>query len=144
MAEGLRDPLSPALLRVLRQAVLDHAAAEHRRSFLPLVHVGLPGQRETVFAVRPDERTDHALRTDIVSAMVRRVRRPGPAPMVWLTRRDRLRPQDVDLAWLAAARSAYGELGLPLLMVVVNRHGWRDPRSGLERTWQRLRPPERG
>ncbi|MCW2853842.1 MAG: hypothetical protein JWM84_3506 [Nocardioides sp.] len=140
MAEGLREPLSPVLHRVLRQAVLDHATAEHRRGFLPLVHVGVPGRRETVFAVRPDERTDHTLRTDIVSAMVRRVRQPGPAPMVWLTRRDPLQTQDVDLAWLAAARSAYGELGLPLVMVVVNRHGWRDPRSGAERTWQRLRP----
>ncbi|WP_193607132.1 hypothetical protein [Nocardioides lijunqiniae] len=140
MAEGLRAPLAPALHRLLRRAVLDHATAEHRRRFLPLVHVGLPGERETVFAVRLDEPTDHALRTDIVSAMVRRVRRPGPTAMVWLTRPGALEPQDVDLAWLAAARSAYGELALPLVMVVVNRHGWRDPRSGAECRWQRLRP----
>ncbi|MCD4534851.1 hypothetical protein LRP67_12220 [Nocardioides sp. cx-169] len=141
MAEGLHQPLSPALHRVLRRAVLDHATAEHRKAFLPLVHVGIPGRREAVFAVRPDEPTDHALRTDIVSAMVRRVRQPGPAPMVWLTRRDPLDAQDVDLAWLASTRSAYGELGLPLVMVVVNRHGWRDPRSGLSRSWHRLRAP---
>jgi hypothetical protein len=144
MAEGLQEPLSPELQRVLRRAVLDHATAEHRTVFLPLVHVGFPGRRETVFAVRPDEPADHALRTDVVSAMLRRVRQPGPVPMVWLTRRHPLEPQDVDLAWLSAARSSYGELGLPLLMVVVNRHGWRDPRSGVRRSWRRLRAPEAG
>lgn len=143
MAEGLHEPLSPAMHRVLRRAVLDHARAEHRRSFLPLVHVGVPGRRETVFAVRPDEPTDHALRTDVVSAMAHRVRRQeAAAPMVWLTRRHSLEAQDIDLSWLAAARASYGELGLPLLMVVVNRHGWRDPRTGSFRTWHRLRAPE--
>lgn len=139
MTEGLREPLSAPLHRLLRQAVLDHATSERRRVFLPLVHVGVPGGVEAVFAVRPDEPTDHALRCDVVAAMVRRARRPGPVPMVWLSRAGELETQDVDAAWLASARAAYGELGLPLLMVVVNRRGWRDPRSGAGRTWRRLR-----
>ncbi len=47
--------------------------------------------------------------------------------------------QDVDLAWLAAARAAYAEAELPLVMVVVSRTAWRDPRSGVGRSWRRLR-----
>lgn len=92
-----------------------------------------------MFAVRDDEPSDHALRCDVVAAMVRRTRRPGPVPMVWLTRAGALETQDVDAAWLASARAAYAELGLPLLMVLVNRRGWRDPRSGAACTWRRLR-----
>jgi hypothetical protein len=60
-------------------------------------------------------------------------------PLVWLTRPGDLVDQDVDLAWLAGARQAFGEAGVPLVFVVVNRQGWRDPRSGLQRTWVRLR-----
>lgn len=139
MTEGLQEPLSAPLHRLLRQAVLDHATSERRRVFLPRVHVGVPGGVEAVFAVHDDEPSDHALRCDVIAAMVRRTRRPGPVPMVWLTRAADLETQDVDAAWLASARAAYGELGLPLLMVLVNRRGWRDPRSDASRTWRRLR-----
>lgn len=139
MTEGLQEPLSAPLHRLLRRAVLEHASSERRRVFLPLLHVGVPGGVEAVFAVRDDDPSDHALRCDVVAAMVRRARRPGPAPMVWLTRAGDLETQDVDAAWLASARAAFGELGLPLLMVLVTRHGWRDPRSGAQRTWRRLR-----
>jgi hypothetical protein len=139
MTEGLQEPISAPLHHLLRRAVQDHATSERRRVFRPRLHVGVPGGVEAVFAVRDDEATDHALRCDVVAAMVRRARRPGPVPMVWLTRAGELETQDVDAAWLASARAAYAELGLPLLMVVVNRRGWRDPRSGASRTWRRLR-----
>jgi hypothetical protein len=139
MTEGLQEPISAPLHHLLRRAVQDHATSERRRVFRPRLHVGVPGGVEAVFAVRDDEPTDHALRCDVVAAMVRRARRPGPVPMVWLTRAGELETQDVDAAWLASARAAYAELGLPLLMVVVNRRGWRDPRSGASRTWRRLR-----
>lgn len=139
MAAGLQLPLSPALHRELRRAVLDHASREHRRVFAPLLHVGSPGGEVVVLGLGPDEHTDHGLRCDLVAALLRRALRPGCVPMVWLTRTGDLEPQDVDLAWLAAARAAYAEADLPLTMVVVTRHGWRDPRSGLSRTWQRLR-----
>jgi hypothetical protein len=70
--------------------------------------------------------------------MVRRVGAAG-TPLVWLTRPGDLVDQDVDLTWLAGARQAFGEADLPLVFVVVNRHGWRDPRSGLEVAWVRMR-----
>lgn len=137
---GLTEPLAPPLRRALRQAVLDHAVSERRRSHVPLVHVGLPGGREAVHPVREDEPTDHALRADVLAAMLRRTRTPAAAaPLVWLTRAGDLTPQDLDMAWLAGARQAYGEAGVPLVLVVVNRHGWRDPRSGLSASWVRLR-----
>jgi hypothetical protein len=136
---GLAEPLAAPLRRVLRRAVLEHAVAEHRQAHLPLVHVGLPGGREAVHPVRPDEPADHALRADVVAALVRRAGLAG-TPLVWLTRPGELVLQDVDADWLAGAAQAFGEAGLRLVYVVVNRHGWRDPRSGLEARWVRLRP----
>lgn len=135
---GLAEPLTAPLRRTLRQAVLEHAVAERRQLHLPILHVGLPGARDVVHPVRGDEPTDHALRADIVAAMVRRAGLAG-TPLVWLTRPGSLETQDVDADWLAAARQAFGEAGLPLVYVVVNRHGWRDPRSGLSATWVRMR-----
>jgi hypothetical protein len=136
--EGIRDPVSRQLSELLRRAALDHALSERRKVYLPLVHVGLPGRRETVFAVRPEETGDHALRADVIATMLRRVR-GHETPLVWLTRTGGLELQDVDAQWLAGARTAYAEAGAPLTMVVVNRRGWRDPRSDLGRTWTRLR-----
>ncbi len=139
MAAGLQHPLSPELHQTLRQAVLDHVLLEHRRVFAPVLHVGTPGAPTADLELGADEPTDHGLRCDLVAALVRRAHRGGPVPMVWLTRAGDLEPQDVDLAWLAAARAAYAEAGLALTMVVVTRHGWRDPRSATSRTWRRLR-----
>jgi hypothetical protein len=137
--EGIQEPLSPQVHTTLRRAVLDHAISERRRTFAPLLHVGSPGGAQAVFALGPDEPADHALRTDVLAALLRRTTLPGRPPLVWLTRPGDLDLQDVDAAWLAAARSACAEAGLPLTMVVVTRHGWRDPRSGTSRTWKRLR-----
>ena len=58
---------------------------------------------------------------------------------MWLTRAGPLDLQDVDAAWLAAARTAASEAGVALTMVVVTRRGWCDPRSGARREWKRLR-----
>lgn len=135
---GLVEPLATPLRRALRQAVLDHAVAERRQAHLPILHVGLPGARKVIHPVRPDEPTDHSLRADIVAAMVRRVAMAG-LPLAWLTRPGELIDQDVDAEWLAGARQAFGEAGLALVFVVVNRHGWRDPRSGLQLSWVRMR-----
>jgi len=135
--EGLRAPLHRDLERALRQAVWEHADAERRRHHLPVVRVGEPGGRQLLFPDRDDEPTDHALRTDIIAAM--RQRSGLARPLVWLTRPGDLDLQDVDIRWLAAARQAYAEAEATLVFVVANRRGWRDPRSGLSRTWQRLR-----
>lgn len=134
--EGLAEPVPATLARVLRRAVYDHAVADRRRVHPPYLHVGVPGQPHPVFPVRADEPTDHTLRVEIVSALLHRA---GPGALAWLVRPGELVMQDVDAAWLAAARQAYAEADRTLTFVVVNRHGWWDPRSGARRTWRRLR-----
>ena len=132
------EPVPEELARVLRRAVLDHAATERRRDFPPTVHVGVPGLVRA--RLEPaDQPIDHALRADALEAMVRRTRRPGPAPLVWLTRPGVEVTADVDLLWLAAARTAAAELACSLPMVVVTRRSWHDPGTGVHRTWVRLR-----
>lgn len=140
MEEGITEPVARGLHVRLRRAVLDHARTERRRVFPPTVHVGAPGVAVADFVIASDEPTDHALRTDVVEAMLRRTGRQGGAPLVWLSRPGApSEVSDVDLDWLAAARSAAGELGLHLPYVVINRRAWRDPRSGVGRVWQRVR-----
>ncbi len=136
--DGLSEPLPRHTDVLLRRAVLEHAAAERRRVYPPVLHVGVPGERVASLAVGTAEPTDPGLRTDVVAAL--RVRAGvGADQLVWLTRSGGLELQDVDARWLAAARAAYDEARAPLAFVVVNRRGWRDPRSGLSRTWVRLR-----
>jgi hypothetical protein len=124
---------------VLRRAVLAHVRAERRRTFPALVHVGVPGGTEEVFAVVPDEPLDHGLRADVVAALLQRSRRGHAVPLVWLTRPGELELQDVDAQWLSAARSAAAEAGVTLTLVVVTRTGWVDPRTGTHRVWKRMR-----
>ena len=130
------EPIDAALARLLRRAVVDHVRSLSGRRFPPVVHVGLPGGTVRRFEVRPDEPTDHAVRADIVAAMLGRRR---DAPWVWLTRTGDLALHDLDVQWLAAAGTAYAEAGVDLTMVVVNRRAWRDPRSGTGRSWVRVR-----
>ncbi len=133
----LGDPVPPEQHALLRRIVVEHVRSITGRTVPPVVHVGVPGGPRRRFRIRHDEPTDHALRADVVAAMVGR-RAPQP-PWVWLTRSGQLDLHDLDVQWLAAARTAYGEAGLDLTMVVVTRRGWRDPRSGASRTWVRLR-----
>ncbi len=138
--EGIQEPVSSQLLRTLRSAVLEHVTTERRRAFAPLLHVGTPGGPQDLFAPHPDDGPlDHALRADVLAALLRRHRSARTAPLVWLTRPGELCLQDVDAAWLAAARTATAEAELPVTLVVVTRRGWWDPRSGTTRTWRRLR-----
>jgi hypothetical protein len=140
MEEGIVEPVARGLHVRLRRAVLDHASTERRRVFQPVLHVGSPGATVADFVIEPDEPTDHALRTDVVSAMLRRARQHGGTPLVWLSRPGApSEVRDVDLEWLAAARSAGAELGRHLPYVVINRRAWRDPRTGVGRVWQRVR-----
>lgn len=134
---GLYEPVPPPLLRLLRRAVLDHAASEHRRRHVAIVQVGTPGGPTAVLPVRPDEPTDHALRADLVAALVRRA--GTTAPLVWLTRPGELVVQDADVAWAAAAGQAFAEADRRLVFVAVTRHGWLDPLTGLSRRWVRIR-----
>jgi hypothetical protein len=139
MSVAIVEPVPEALQGLLRRAVLDHATAESRRLYRPVLHVGVPGGSETTFEPGEDEPDDQALRVDVVEAMVRRVGRLPGAPLVWLTRPGPLTTQDLDLRWLSATTTAAGELGVALRMAVVDRRSWRDPRTGVGREWQRLR-----
>ena len=135
--EGIQEPVARSTATVLRRAVLDHHVSERRRTYPALLHVGVPGGSEEVAAA--DDALDHALRADVVAALLQRTRRPGFVPMLWLTRPGPPELQDVDLQWLASARTASAEAGVGLTLVVVTRRGWVDPRSGVRREWKRLR-----
>jgi hypothetical protein len=137
--EGIREPVTRQLHDTLRRAVLEHTVSERRRVFSPLLHVGAPGGSQGVFALGSGDEVDQSLCTDVVAALLRRTTRSGASPLVWLTRPGGLELQDVDVAWLAASRAACAEVGAELTLVVVTRRGWRDPRSGAQRTWKRLR-----
>jgi hypothetical protein len=96
--------------------------------------VGVPGGPQT--AIDDDPGWDHALRTEIVGAVLRA--RHDPA-WVWVTRSGPLTVQDADAAWLAPTLAAAAERQLDVAYVVVTRHGWTDPRSGLRQEWKRIR-----
>jgi hypothetical protein len=130
----LREPVPLPHRRLLRTAVLRLATTEHRRHVPPVLHVGVPGGPTTSVADDPD--WDHGLRTEIVGAVLRRRRDP---PWVWVTRSGPLTVQDVDAAWLGPIVSAAAERGVDVAYVVVTRHGWTDPRSGLSQEWKRIR-----
>lgn len=132
----LEDPVPRPVALLLREAVRRHAQGERRRRFAPVLHVGRPGVREDCVAAAVPG-TDHALRADLMAVLLARC--PAPEPLVWLTRPGELHTHDVDAAWLAASAAAWAEAGRDLSWVVVTRHGWWDPRSGLRRTWRRIR-----
>lgn len=136
----IEEPVGPAAARRLRRAVLDHRLRERRPQHPVSLWVGEPGAAATVHVVERHDPDDLAARTDVVAAMLRRVRRHGvETPLVWLTRPGPLHPEDCDGAWLASSLMAFAEAEVPLTMVVVDRRGWRDPRTGVHRTWRRLR-----
>ena len=145
--DGLCDPLARRTDALLRRAVLAHVSSERRRVHPEVLHVGVPGGPDASSDSDAVEPSDPGLRADVVAALRVRATQDGTAErgeqLVWLTRAGGLDLQDVDVRWLTAARAAYDEAGAPLSFVVVNRQGWRDPRSGLSRTWVRLRPRRR-
>jgi hypothetical protein len=140
---GITEPVSRPLQQLLRQAVLAHATGESRRVYPPVLHAGVPGRSARRFLVEPDEELDHALRTDVVEALVRPGVERGRVPLLWLTRREAATGPDadapVDHDWLAATTAAGRELGVLLDLVVVTRRGWHDPRTGVGRRWKRIR-----
>jgi hypothetical protein len=87
----------------------------------------------------PEARFDHALRAEVVGAMLHRARSVTALPALWLARPGELSWHDLDAEWLAAALTAYAEASARLTFVVVTKRGWYDPRSGARRQWKRLR-----
>jgi hypothetical protein len=136
---ALPDPIEPHLARALRRAVLDHRAARSRSE--TTLHLGEPAGRQVRYVVRRHEELDAALRTDVVAALLLRVREEAVVEgcLVWLARPGDLDWQDADAQWLSAARAAFGEAGVPLRFAVVTRDGWVDPHSGAGVAWKRLR-----
>jgi hypothetical protein len=130
----LREPLPLADRRTLRTAVLLLATGDHRRHVPPCLHVGVPGGPTT--SVEDDPTWDHGLRTEIVGAALRAGKDP---PWVWVTRSGPLSLQDADAAWLGPTVAAAAEREVDVSFVVVTRHGWTDPRSGLTQVWKRIR-----
>ena len=113
---------------------------ESRRVFDTAVHVGtLGGTHDSWVSRRADAPVvDAALRTDVVSALLERTE--GLSDTVWLTRSGRPEAYDEDLAWLAAATTAFAQHGRAVGgCYAVTRYGWRDVRTGEARSWQRLR-----
>ncbi len=141
----MEEPLSGADLALMRRLVLEHKTAERRHRFPAVLHLGAPGRPEVGRIVEEPagEPTtlDHALRCDVLEAVLKwsgHLDRDRPL-MTWLTRPGALDVQDVDLAWLRAVTAVNGETDRALAYVVVTRDGWRDPVSGVGRTWLRLR-----
>lgn len=134
---GLREPVDRLVQQLLRRAVLDHALLEQRKVYPPVLHVGVPGVRSRRFEIEED--LDHALRIDVVEAMLRPAVEKGIVPLLWLTRRGDTAAHDVDGAWSAAVHASGDELGLALGLVIVTRRSWHDPRTGVFRTWKRIR-----
>lgn len=141
---GVTEPVPRPLARLLREAVLDHATGERRRSPPAVLHAGVPGRSARTFTATRDDGLDHALRVDVVEALVRPGVERGKVPLLWLTRAESAGEgasgeAQVDREWVAAVSAAGAELGVVLDLVVVTKHGWRDPRTGVSRRWKRIR-----
>lgn len=130
-------PLSREDHRALREAVLLLREAEHRRQFPRTLHVGVPGGPTLTHACGAYE--DSALVTDLVEAMLQTLPAAVSTPWTWLTRPGQLSLHDEDVRWAAPVERAYRERGGSPVFVVVTREGWRDPRTGAQQQWRRLR-----
>lgn len=142
---SLQAPITREDHVVLRAAVLEFRESESRRRHAPVtLHVGRPDRASPIWVVESGQRLDAALRTDVAAGLLRRaladraLQRAG-TPYAWLTRSGGLHLHDADAAWSAAVRGACAEAELSLAFVVVTRHGWVDPVSGVRREWRRLR-----
>jgi hypothetical protein len=137
VAGTVEEPVSRTDQALLRRLVLDHKTSERRRRFPAVLHLGGPGRPDTGRVDESEATFDHALRCDVLEAMLRRA--PAGPLMSWLTRPGDLGVQDVDLAWRRAVTTVNGETGRSLPFLVVTRQGWTDPCSGVSRSWRRLR-----
>lgn len=130
----------------LRALALQFTEGEVRRRHPSVLWAGHPDQPSCRLDLAGTA-ADAGLRTDLVAGLLVqarfRTRRlggdEGLPPWTWLTRCGRLDDDDRDAEWAAAALAASAELALPCRFVVVVRHGWHDPVSGVRREWVRLR-----
>ncbi len=133
-------PITRAEHRVLRAAVLEFKEAQPRGRAPVSLRAGVPGRASAVHVVTPGQVLDQSLRTDISAALLQRTASYGARRWAWLTRTGTVASlHDADAAWSSAWYAACAEAGVHVPFVVVTRSGWRDPRSGVIREWQRLR-----
>ncbi len=139
---------SRALLADLRTEVGRFRAGQVRRRFPAGLHAGAPAGPRVSTELADLRSYDAGLRADVAARLLDLVPSDVPAACcAWLTRPGDTEPQDCDVAWLAAADTAFAMHGLrPAGFYVVTRTGWLDPRSGERRVWKRLRlrPQARG
>ena len=136
---ALTEPLARPTAQLARRATLRHTREERRRRhFSPTLHAGDPAVQ--VRSVEIDAAVDDALATDCVMALHRWARSvAGDDVLLWVTRPGDLAPGELDLTLVRAVDEAERELGVPVPLIVVVHHAWRDPRTGVSRHWVRLR-----
>lgn len=140
MTSGLVEPLPRGLRHGLRAAVFELLRIGRVRRFPATLSVGVPGGARVVWPLDPPHHEDdHALRTEVVSALLHRARDLTETPVCWLTRAGAASWHDLDAAWLSPAVCAFAEADVPLVWVVVTRTAWWDPRSDLCVSWKRPR-----
>jgi hypothetical protein len=124
---------------LLRLALTQHVTSAGTRRALPtLMHVGIPGGEEVLVPEVPG--LDPGLRADVMERALDGLDLEEP-PLPWLTRNGELSPGDVDLAWFAATREAYGRHSLQLPgFYVMTRYGWLDLSTDELIRWSRIRP----
>lgn len=135
---ALQAPIDRFTHQTLREAVLDLKEGERRRHFPFTLHVGVPGQ-SAHHVDTPRSPPDAGLRADLVLALLQRACGMTPRPCAWLTRPGELSLHDGDVSWASAVRWAAAAAEVHVGLVVVTRHGWFDPESGIRREWRRLR-----
>jgi hypothetical protein len=124
----------------LREEVGLFRVRETRRIFDLTVYVGVLGGARDSFVVRAQDLPvmDAALRTDVLSALVEAT--ASDCLTAWWARPGLPEPHDLDLLWLAAARSAFGMHERSLDgCYALTRYGWLDVLTGERRAWKRLR-----
>jgi hypothetical protein len=143
---ALVEPVPRSLLQELRLVVARLRRVQPRGAFSPGVHVGTTADHCVSFIPGVTDALDDGLRVDVLTSLLLRSRTGTPtispgdsAPLVWLSRPGTPQWHDFESAWLGPAVRAYAEAGLPLTLVVVTKGGWVDPRSGVGRSWVRLR-----
>lgn len=127
---------------LLRVALTQHASEAGTRRALPtLMHVGTPGVEEVVVPEGPG--LDPGLRADLMERALDGLDLDR-TPVPWITRTGELSPGDVDFAWFAASREAFGRHSLELPgFFVMTRYGWLDLTTEELIRWSRIRRSKR-
>ena len=114
----------------------------HRnRLFTPHVCAGTPGGPRRTLVLSGDSTAllDHALRADLVGALLTEALTVLEQPVVWLARPGLPDPHPLDGPWTGAAIAAFAERAATTGFVVVTRSGCYEPITGLTRRWRRAR-----